>query len=147
MDDDAQLRALFAALESDSARADATYRALKSTGALKSHRLLTYRCPKRCMLLDVVNLPAPVGLIVHSPRYRLSPGLNAASSSASGRAKNTEDGDNHWKAHTFPVRAMSRPLLTCDHLRVPLEDVDFEADLEARHAEVVMLPTGERRPR
>jgi|SRR5699024_2708576 len=121
---------------------DAVYAALKTTGQLKSHRVVTYRCPQRCMLLDVLNLPDPLGVVVHIPRYRLSPGLNAQTSSADGRANNTEDGDNHWQGWTAPRAQVSRPELTCKHVMVPLEDEDLDAAISSRRAEVVVYPPG-----
>lgn len=128
-------------------RAAVAYEALKATRRLRSHRLLSYRCPSRCLLLDVVNLPAPVGLVLHVPRYRLSPGLNAATSNESGRANNTEDGVNHWKGWTGPRSAASNPTLTCKHVRTNLPDTDLDDDLAARHAEVIIFPNGDRSPR
>ena len=107
----------------------AAYEALKRTGKLSSHRVLSYRCPRRCLLLDVMEFPEPVGLTFHLPRYRLSPALNAETSSAEGRAKNTEDGDRRWKSHTsaetFAVA------LNCDHLHhISVRRERLQADLE-----------------
>src|SRR5699024_1121464 len=83
--------------------ATAAYEATKKLGKLAQHRVIAYRCPdrKRCLLLDVARFPDPVGMVFHRPGYRLSPTVNAASSSADGRRVNTIDGDRRWKAHTF----------------------------------------------
>lgn len=124
------------------ALAAAVYDALRATGKLSSHRLLSYRCPRRCLLLDVVNTPN--GLILHRPRYKLSPQVNAESSNASGRSKNTEDGDRRWRANTGFVETWGNVPMSCDHVRVTLNLDELQADLDARHAEVTLTSSGER---
>jgi len=137
---------LFRASRERSDIAAAVYRALRSKGELGSHRILSYRCPSRCLLVDVLNLPQ--GVIFHVPAYKLSPQVNDAASSPEGRAKNTSDGQRRWKAHTFFQEDCVNVSLNCDHVRqVVLEKVDIQKALDARHAEVVVLPTGERRAR
>lgn len=122
---------------------DAVYRALK-----RDHRRLldclqiTYRCGVRwCLLLHVVETPA--GIIIHRPRYRLSPTLNEARSNGPGRAKNTEDGDRRWRAATFPIETSGlKPSLpgnvglglACDHIDVLLSNNDFAAHWASRTA-------------
>ena len=120
------------------------YGALKSTGQLHRHRMVTYRCSHRCVLLEVVDGGAE-GLIIGFPRYKTSPEQTEATSNESGRRKNTEDGYSRWKQQAGFAENVSRPLLSCDHLRsVPLEDDAIAADLAARHAEVVVRPDGSR---
>lgn len=117
--------------------AAAVYRALRSKGELSSHRILSYRCPSRCLLVDVLNLPQ--GVIFHVPAYKLSPQVNDAASSPEGRAKNTSDGQRRWNAHTFFQEDCVNVSLSCDHVRqVVLDKADIQKDLDARHAEVVL---------
>lgn len=123
------------ALADRSDLADKTYAALEATGRLAKQRALTYRCPSRCLLLEVI--PTRLGLLLHVPRYKLSPRLNAEASSAAGRAKNTEDGDRHWKARSFFEDTALGLSVSCDHVRsvvVGLEDI--HADLDAGATEV-----------
>lgn len=136
------LRAAYDQTRDRNAQARAVYDALRTTGKVSSHRLLTYRCPRRCLLLDVVNTPD--GLILHRPRYKLSPRLNAESSNESGRTKNTEDGDRRWTANTGFVESWGNVPLTCDHLRVTLDLAELQHDLDARHAEITVRADGER---
>lgn len=91
------------------------YALLKKSGKLESHRVLTYRCRSRCLLLDVLNTRE--GIIVHVPRYRLSPQANAISSTESGRVKNTEDNDRRWKERTFFLADAIDLACNCDHVR------------------------------
>jgi len=114
--------------------ADETYRALRSTGRLSKQRALAYRCPRRCLLLDVV--PTPQGLLLHVPRYKLSPQLNAELTSGSGRAKNTEDGDRRWLGQSFFEEAAVNCSLTCDHTRGVIELAEIHEDLRAGVTEV-----------
>ena len=135
---------LFRAARERSDIAAAVYRALKSKGELRSHRILSYRCPSRCLLVDVLSLPQ--GVIFHVPAYKQSPKVSDATSSPEGRAKNTSDGQSRWVAHTFFAQDCINVSLNCDHvLQGVLDKADIQADLDARHAEVVVLPTGERR--
>lgn len=126
-----------ARLDARADEANAFYAMLKKRGRLKAHRAVAYRCPKRCLLADV--LTTAQGIIIHVPAYKLSPKVNEESSSASGRAANTTDGDRRWKAHTFPVEAAINVTCTCDHVHHFVLDVDtIEADVEARRGEVVI---------
>ena len=93
------VRRLLEASQQRSALAQDAYAALKSSGRLPSHRVLVYRCPRRCLLLDVLAFPQ--GVVFHQPPYKRSPALNARTSSESGRAKNTTAGERHWKAQTY----------------------------------------------
>ena len=145
MNDDAEwFRRLFIASAERSQLASEIYGALKSSGQLHRHRLLTYRCPQRCTLLEIVDA-GPEGRIIGFPRYKTSRDQTERTSTESGRAKNTEDGYRRWKQHAAFEESVSRPPLSCDHLRsVPLEDDAIAADLAARHAEVVVRPDGSR---
>jgi hypothetical protein len=125
-----------------SAIASAAYQALKSTGALSSHRLIAYRCPRRCLLLDVINIPQ--GVILHRPSYKLSPSLNESSSNEAGRASNTTDGDRRWRQNTGFVSEWGNVPLNCDHVRVTLELDAVQADVDTHHAEMVVMSSGER---
>jgi hypothetical protein len=120
------------------------YEALKTYGQLHSHRLLTYRCQAgRCTLLDVVDGAAP-GLILGFPRYKTSPAKTEVSSTQSGRRKNTEDGDRHWKGRGFFGNDFSGALpLNCDHTyNVSLSHEVLTAHLEAGHSEVIVRTDG-----
>lgn len=119
------------------------YKALKATGQLSSHRLLAYRCPnaRRCLLLDVVNFPEPVGPLLVKPRYKLSAATNEAASNEAGRAANTEDGRNHWKAAYMVPEALLNVVMNCDHIKdVAINKARVQADLDAGHTEVILTP-------
>ena len=119
------------------------YTALRNTGQLHEHRLVAYRCEERCGLLDVVE--SPNGLIIGFPRHKTSPSVTTASSSAEGRARNTEDGDRKWRTQAGFIESVSRPVLSCDHVdRAVLEDADLRSDLDAGHTEVVVRRDGSR---
>jgi hypothetical protein len=115
--------------------ATAVYRALKSTGKLASHRLLSYRCSRRCLLLDVLRFPA--GVVYASPRYKLSPGVNDRASSASARAERTEDGDRHWRTRAYFAQDALNAPVTCDHVRSSISKEEIDADLGSGATEVV----------
>ncbi|MGN7247093.1 hypothetical protein ACTHQ1_05080 [Janibacter anophelis] len=124
------LQAVFEDREERSRAGAAAYAALKKSGKLASHRVMSYRCAHRCLLLDVMEFPEPVGLIFHLPRYRLSPAVNDETSSPEGRAKNTEDGDRRWKAHTAAETFAAA--LNCDHLHhLSIRRERIQADLDA----------------
>ena len=119
--------------------AAAAYDATRKLGKLSSHRLLSYRCPRRCLLLDVAQFPAPVGVVLHTPGYKRSPTVNEATSTAAGRAANTVDGDRRWKAHTFLPEQAINVTLACDHVESVLLDLEtVQADLDARRREVTV---------
>jgi len=120
------------------------YAALRSTGRMASVSPLTYRCQSRCALLDVITTPAG-DVIVGFPRFKTSPGMTTATSSASGRERNTEDGWGKWKARAAYRMNVSRPSLSCDHLhQVVLEDEGLDCDVRAGHAEVIVRRDGTR---
>ncbi len=127
--------------------AERVYAALRSTGKLSSHRILTYRCERpRCLLLDVVSLPQ--GVIFHTPVYKLSPSANETTSSESGRTKNTRDGNRRWRERTKFASDCVNVALQCDHLRqVVLEKSAIQDDLDAGHADMVVLAAGVRQAR
>lgn len=133
------------AAQQRAALATAIYEALRTQGKLGSHRLVTYRCSRRCMLADVIGLPQ--GIVIHSPAYKLSPSENEAHSSESGRLSNTTDGVRRWKAHIYFLTEAANVGLTCDHVRQAiLEPDDIRQDAQARHTEVVVRSDGERCP-
>jgi hypothetical protein len=112
---------------------------LKRRGALAAAVLVTYRCRHRCVLARIIG--TKVGPVVHCPRYKLSPALNAASSSPSGRGANTEDGDRRWRERTFLLADALNIPINCDHVRDVLDVVEVLRDLAERHAEI-LLPEG-----
>lgn len=131
---------LYAEGQERTAAAEAFYAMLSQRGELKSHRVLSYRCPRRCLLADVLNTQQ--GLIVHQPRYKLSPALNSKTSNESGRRKNTEDGDRRWKARTYPIGLAANLTLACDHVPAHhvLELEQVHSDLAAKRREVIVTP-------
>lgn len=75
---------------------------------------LTYRGNKcRHVLAEVYDTPQ--GILMHQPTYRLSEDLNASTSTADGRAKNTMDGKNQWHAQVYFLE-YGYPNLQCDHV-------------------------------
>lgn len=138
------------------------YRALLVSDRLPTLRRLTYRCatPARCLLLDAVE--TPLGVVLHQRRFKQSHQVNQARSNASGRAKNTTDGDNHWRPRTYWLTSSALSILTdpeviggetgrlsiqCDHVGVPdvlLSGDEFAADWATRHTVVLIRPDGSR---
>jgi hypothetical protein len=119
-----------------------TYAELKALSKRGGHvRTLEYRCPSRCLLAEILKTPEG-DTIVHTPGYKLSPTLNAATSSASGRAKNTRDGNRKWKARTFFTVDSSNISLNCDHIRQQiLALAELDAGLASGHAEKIVYPS------
>ncbi len=127
------------------ALAASTYRALKDARKLRSHRIITYRCPDRCLLLDVLNTPA--GVIFHQPGYKLPPAVNEATSSESGRGKHAGNG-NRWSPRRYFAEDCLSVLTDCAHVhQVVLDKAAIQADLDAGHSEMTVLSDGERRAR
>lgn len=123
---------------------------LNEPGRLRDLRRLQYRCqPHRCLLLDAIDVHGHV--LLHQQRYKLSPDWNAARSSAAGRAKNTEDGRNHWRSQSYWIETSALALtdeeratlgLQCDHVDKQLRPSEFRAAWDAGHAEVSARPDG-----
>ena len=137
--------------------AETLYRALLNNKQLNKLRRLTYRChARRDLLLDAVETPA--GLLMHRPVYKNSPEVNARTSSPSGRAANTRDGDRRWKSHTgwYEQQVLSWPddpdapspmvlgvEWKCDHLTgATLRPYQFQQHWAAGHAEVLVRADG-----
>lgn len=131
------LKRLFEAKEGREQQAEAFYAMLTERRQLKSHRAVTYRCERRCMLADVLVTQA--GILVHLPPYRLSPSVNAVSSSESGRRERTIDGDRRWRPRTFMLADALNITFNCDHVRSHvLENAVIESDVSATRGEVVI---------
>lgn len=142
----AQLRERFDDSRQRDELAGQTYTALKATKRLKDHRLITYRCPRGCLLLDVVQVPGQ--MIGHSPAYKLSPGRNTETSTPAGREAHTRDGDRRWQARTYDIASALNFALQCDHVVGPVLDRDgVQADLDAGHAHVTVDASGSRKAR
>ncbi|CAN5322976.1 hypothetical protein BH11ACT1_BH11ACT1_18180 [soil metagenome] len=119
------------------AAAEAFYAMLERQGQLASHRVLTYRCARRCLLAEVLRTTS--GLVIHHDRYKMSPTRNETSSSASGRRVNTEDGDRRWKARTYFITEAANLTVSCDHIaNRTIEIRDVLAALESGTSEVVV---------
>ena len=138
-----ELHRAMLALFTRSELADAVYAAVNSTGQLPVYRTLSYRCASRCLLLDIIDTPQ--GAIVHFPRFSRPPAANDARSSAEGRAANTEDGRNHWRARSaFLDDAGAQIELVCKHAQPLIDTARVRADLEGRrrdrgrHADVIL---------
>lgn len=137
------LTEVFAKWDERDRQATELYAALRSNERTRKRALtIVYRCPnkKRCTLAEVYVSPA--GLLVHQPPYKLAPGTNESTSSASGRAANTRDGNNHWKAQTgFMDSEQWHRVLNCDHVyRVVLEGATVEQDIRDGKHEVIITP-------
>ncbi|SFV21325.1 hypothetical protein [Micrococcus terreus] len=121
-------------------QAEAVFAALRSNDRTRKRaRTLTYRCPntRRCALAEVYS--SPVGVLIHHPHFKMSPKLNAATSSEEGRRANTLDGDRHWKARTYFLEAALNLTLSCDHIHDALIDREqVTRDIKAGHAEVIV---------
>ncbi len=132
------LRAAHLDTRARSALATSIYNALTSARKLADHRVLVYRCPKRCLLLDVLLLPD--GLLIATPRYKLSPRVNEASSNEAGRRKHTEDGGRRWGAQAYFAQDAAGFSLNCDHVESHhLSQEAFELDMAAKR-ELVTIP-------
>lgn len=92
---DDELAAVLADRRRQSDLIGAAYEAMKPKDR-RAAALAIWRCEQKgCTLLHVWR--SPMGILFYQPRYTSSPGMNAESSTEAGRAKNTFDGDNHWK--------------------------------------------------
>lgn len=110
---------------------------LKRDGKRSSHLALTYRCKtRRCMLMELYRTRQ--GLVVRYPPYKLSPRVNAETSSEGGRKNNTSDGDRHWVEQVgfFPEvgdvaggQYIALPM-NCDHVRSTIRPAAVLEDLE-----------------
>ena len=137
--DDNHLMRLEALSAERTANAEAYLAMLERHGQVASRADVTYRCPNRrhCTLLRAYATAQ--GVVVHVSRYKLSEQVNAASSTEDGRAKNTEDGANHWKAHTFYVDDALNVSLNCDHVRALVIGRDrIEREASSRQGDVIL---------
>ena len=126
-------------------------------GALRRLTYWCHRTDQRCMLLDAIAVADTV--LIHQKRYKTSHELNERRSNEAGRARNTIDGQNHWKPRTYWIatsalaypddRPTMRLSIQCDHVgpradnsQVTLAAPDFRDDWQAGHAEVRVRPDG-----
>lgn len=93
---------------------------------IRAALVVEYRCRRRgCLLLHIWR--SPQGLMFYQPPYKNSPRLNDATSSASGRAKNTVDGARRWRSRAGNldrVRGWDVPMglaVACDHVSQTVE--------------------------
>jgi hypothetical protein len=140
---------------------EALYVALRGdTKRLGIARRLTYWCStERCMLLDAIEVGETV--LIHQKRFKTSPEINDRRSSEAGRARNTFDGENHWKPRTYWIESSAlaypddrppmRLSVQCDHVGplptnddVTLTAPDFRDDWQAGHTEVRVRSDGTR---
>jgi len=126
---------------------------------MRNLRRIRYWCSDRCLLLDAVAVVDTI--LIHQKRYKHSDVVNQRRSSPAGRAKNTTDGDNHWKPSTYFIETSAlnypndRPTprlgVQCDHVGVTadgsvltLSAPDFHADWQEGHSEIIMRRDGTR---
>jgi hypothetical protein len=127
---DEEIRQFSAWLKASTERSEALRQRLvelcESPGGLKKLRPVTvveYRCAaRRCLLLVVWRTPD--GFMFYQPSYRLAADVNAQSSTPSGRARNTIDGERAWKPQAGLLDGRYRGLpngggltLQCGHVR------------------------------
>ena len=110
---------LFARAEADNAQARAYYKLLRAQKQLNHVVSAVVRCSHGCLLLTVFQTPA--GPAFHQPRYKLSPEMNAATSSEAGRLTNTEDNVRRWNAQGGLLASAVNFSLACDHVNAVLE--------------------------
>lgn len=110
---DEDLRALLAEVKDRDAFLLDLYESNRA--AARRLAVLEIRCkpPNRCLLLHVWKVGGAVAY--YRPPYKLSPKLNQATSSESGRRANTRDGNNHWNAHASLLDDGWEMALQCDH--------------------------------
>lgn len=134
--------------------AEALYVAvINEPGRLRTIRRLQYRCTAvdRCLLLDAID--TPLGVLLHQKRFKNSDALNQQRSNEAGRAKNTFDGDRHWKPRTFYIEQSALALddadgatleVLCDHVMAQIKPSAFAHDWTAGLAEVRVRADGTR---
>jgi len=121
------------------------YRVHREAGVLDKYRLLTYRCPRRCLLLDVFRTPA--GSAVYFPPVKLSPDHNTETAEAA-RIERTTDGERRWVERADMLAALGNgprlpPLhLNCDHTRSSLALDDIHEALRTLPVGTVILSSG-----
>lgn len=136
---------LIADMDSRQRSALSAYRKLADERAISRARLLSYRCTRGCLLLDVFETTE--GPALYWPRHRRSPGANAQTS-PEARATRTLDGDRNWidRAELVSVMRHFDAELNCDHVRSELvagaaisEQLRLVSGLPRRHADRKLL--------
>ena len=116
----------------------ALYERMKHTGQLDRNHLVSYRCKKGCLLLDVFL--SPRGPASYKPPFKNSPQANEETHPAA-RATRTTDGERRWVANVDLV--LSPPLeywLNCHHLPKKVYTAEeVHADLARRPKKPIML--------
>lgn len=120
-------------------RALARYKELDKARDIVGHRLLAYRCPRGCLLLDVFDTDD--GTALYWPRHRRSDATNAGTD-PKARATRTTDGDHQWIDRADTLAIMHTAWLNCDHvldLSLPAAEIvarlEQVAGLPRRHAD------------
>lgn len=133
-----QVRSLIDGAKTRPVEMVALYETMKKTGELTRNRLVSYRCSKGCLLLDVYQTPD--GPAAYRPGFKYSPQANEATSPAA-RLTRTTDGDRRWVANADMV--LSPPLsylLACNHVQqLTLEAVTVHTDLGKRAKGPILL--------
>jgi len=103
---------------------------MRDSGLLKNATLRVYRCARKGHLLATVFSAA--GMIVCvTELYKMSHGLNEASSVESAREKNTIDKEQRtWPGHVFDVSELAK---WGDSAQVPINCRDVRSGLGATH--------------
>lgn len=129
--DQQEVRALLDGMSGRQRSALAMYRVHRDSGALNEYRLLTYRCPRRCLLLDVFRTPAGPG--IYFPPFKLSPEQNERTAE-DARTERTSDGIRRWIERAEMLNVFKSGLyleMNCDHVsRSTLTGAEIRADLE-----------------
>lgn len=116
----------------------ALYEKMRETGDLNRNRLVSYRCQKGCLLLDVFLTPR--GPASYKPPFSYSPKANEVTS-PDARATRTTDGERRWVANVDLV--LPPPLeywLSCKHVHNLVHMAErVHSDLTERHQKPIII--------
>jgi hypothetical protein len=110
------VRHLVSGMDGRQKSALAMYRVHREARTLDQYRLVTYRCPRRCLLLDVFRTPA--GPAVYFPPFKLSEEHNQRTAE-DARIERTSDGVRRWIERAEMLAIFKSGLyleLNCDHV-------------------------------
>ena len=123
--DAAGVASMLAGMRARQSSALGVYKRLVADREIGRHRLLSYRCARGCLLLDVFESPG--GVALYWPTHRRSPSANAETAPAA-RAARTLDGDRQWidRAETLEIMRNLTASLNCPHVLdrpVPADEI------------------------
>lgn len=99
--------ALFRQTHDRQAALEAMFTAVVAKGYLSRVVLHRYRCRPPCNKVIATVIGVGGLVLVRTRDYKMSPGLNAATSTQTARERNTLDGERHWPGHVFDVHAIA----------------------------------------